>query len=419
MSINFCFDHIINPESFLVLPNLCRLDVNISVHDFTQQRGQLSTTFPFCDYPRLIEYALSEQVPFTISTVDQAPVGSFYIIDINFFVKTLDYFSLLPHSVLAAIKQKRIKILFYYNEADAPKYICQRLWTLCEVHAIDSTQVYFVSHNTSADGIKNFFYFNDDEILYHRTCQQFLTPGVSFWHNDPRSKKTTALVRTHKNWRAVFCAQLDKMNWSEHSWLSYCDNNNGDNQDLLECTFKPELKKNPSRAVDPNNTWLDDTVEFLKTTPVLVDDLDNQIRNQYQTFVAKLFLDSYWNIVIETHISIEYLPGVFLTEKTWKAIAHFQPFVIMGCAGSLAHLRELGYKTFGDYIDESYDEIQDDVQRARKVLSVCGWLASLTHQELQQLHERIKPAVIHNRNLFWSSKKSRVQTLFERIQHSG
>ena len=419
MSINFCFDHIIQEENLLVLPNLCGLDHTTTVHDLTNQRGQLSATYPFCDYPRLLEYALSEGVPFTISTVDQAPAGSFYIIDINFFVKTLDYFSLLSDTVSCAVKQKHIKLLFFYNEADAPQHIRRRLLELCRIHGIDSKQVYFVSHNTDADSLENFFYFNDDELLYHRTCQQFLNSGVSFWHNDPRSKKTTALVRTHKNWRAVFCAQLDKMHWSNHSWFSYCDNNNGDNQDLIQCTFRPELEKKPDLVIDPNNTWLNDTVEFLKTTPLLVDDLDNQIRNQYQTFVAKLFLDAYWNIVIETHICIERLPGVFLTEKTWKAIAHFQPFVIMGCAGSLAHLKELGYQTFGNVIDESYDRIQNDVERARRVLSVCKWLSSLDHQELQQLHEQVKPAVIHNRNLFWSSKKPRIQALFDRLEQGG
>jgi len=47
----------------------------------------------------------------------------------------------------------------------------------------------------------------------------------------------------------------------------------------------------------------------------------------------------------------------FVSEKTFKAIALRSPFIIFGNRGSLKVLRNLGYKTFSDFWDESYDNL--------------------------------------------------------------
>lgn len=70
------------------------------------------------------------------------------------------------------------------------------------------------------------------------------------------------------------------------------------------------------------------------------------------------FYQSYLHIVIETSVH-----SVFFSEKTFKPIKYFQPFVLIGGVGSLKKLKELGYKTFEDYIDEGYDDIIDNQER--------------------------------------------------------
>jgi len=47
----------------------------------------------------------------------------------------------------------------------------------------------------------------------------------------------------------------------------------------------------------------------------------------------------------------------FVSEKTFKAIASRSPFIIFGNRGSLQTLKELGYKTFDRWWDESYDDL--------------------------------------------------------------
>ena len=57
----------------------------------------------------------------------------------------------------------------------------------------------------------------------------------------------------------------------------------------------------------------------------------------------------------------------FITEKTYKAIVTGQMFIVNGSANSLTYLRKLGFKTFNQYFDESYDFELDDSNRYIKV----------------------------------------------------
>ena len=53
----------------------------------------------------------------------------------------------------------------------------------------------------------------------------------------------------------------------------------------------------------------------------------------------------------------------FITEKTIKPIRAGIPFVIVGCRHYLKKLKQLGFKTFSPYIDESYDNEPDTNRR--------------------------------------------------------
>jgi hypothetical protein len=50
---------------------------------------------------------------------------------------------------------------------------------------------------------------------------------------------------------------------------------------------------------------------------------------------------------------------VFVTEKTYKPIAGHQPFMVIGGAGILAHLKSQGFETYSNIFDETYDTETD------------------------------------------------------------
>jgi len=87
-------------------------------------------------------------------------------------------------------------------------------------------------------------------------------------------------------------------------------------------------------------------------TPKFVENIWNHHADN--THLA--FEDSYVNLVTETTI----LPEVFITEKSWKAIASGQLFLLLGNAFSIKHLKDLGVDVFDDIIDHSHYDNETD-----------------------------------------------------------
>lgn len=74
------------------------------------------------------------------------------------------------------------------------------------------------------------------------------------------------------------------------------------------------------------------------------------------------------SIVTESNF---YSPDIFNTEKTWKPIANRHPFILVGPYKSLEYLKSLGYKTFSDFWDESYDDIKSPMSRLLAIVDLC------------------------------------------------
>ena len=90
-----------------------------------------------------------------------------------------------------------------------------------------------------------------------------------------------------------------------------------------------------------------------------------------------------------------------ITEKTFKPIAMGMPFVVVGTYGSLEYLRSYGFKTFGDFWDESYDTITDDNKRIEAIAKTLAHLDSLSGLEKTQLYRDMASTIKHNWDHFY------------------
>jgi hypothetical protein len=68
-------------------------------------------------------------------------------------------------------------------------------------------------------------------------------------------------------------------------------------------------------------------------------------------------------------------------------------------AGTLAYLRSRGYRTFSDYIDESYDTIENNFQRLEAVTKL---LIQLAQSDLEKLYAQCQAIIEHNYRLFYT-----------------
>jgi hypothetical protein len=82
---------------------------------------------------------------------------------------------------------------------------------------------------------------------------------------------------------------------------------------------------------------------------------------------AKPYLDTYFSLISETVFDH---PHSFRTEKLWKPVAMGHPFIVASGVGYYRDLQNLGFRTFGHLIDESFDTIDNNQQRIDRIVTV-------------------------------------------------
>lgn len=138
----------------------------------------------------------------------------------------------------------------------------------------------------------------------------------------------------------------------------------------------------------------------------------NELNSDDRKGDVKIYKESYFSLVTETRFDVcqgaidgsgigdacrSYNAPFMLTEKTYKPIANFHAFIIMGSNGILAYLQSEGYRTFPQMFDESYDKIVDDKDRFQAILkTVKDWCDKPEEQKQAIYDEFIVPAISHN-----------------------
>lgn len=121
--------------------------------------------------------------------------------------------------------------------------------------------------------------------------------------------------------------------------------------------------------------------------------IDNTV--EFNETPLEFLKDSYLHICLDTF----YTGGIFLSEKIFNAMNHYQLFFYLGEYNSLNYLKTKGYELFDDLIDLSYDSIQDPGERLK--LAKQSLLNYLT-KPIEDIHEdyiKSIPKILHNKNL--------------------
>jgi hypothetical protein len=94
---------------------------------------------------------------------------------------------------------------------------------------------------------------------------------------------------------------------------------------------------------------------------------------------------------------------IHLTEKILRPIACGHPFILAAGPHSLAYLRSYGFQTFAPWIDESYDQETDSLQRLKKIINSMSKINSLGAQEFDCCLLEIRRIAEFNKKHFFSN----------------
>ena len=105
------------------------------------------------------------------------------------------------------------------------------------------------------------------------------------------------------------------------------------------------------------------------------------------------YQESWFSVVTETDFSNRLHR---ITEKPFKPLLGFHPFIVLGSCGSLRLIREYGFKTFPDLFDEHYDEEDDPNARFEMVCEQVARHCAIDERELARRCEATTEAVVFN-----------------------
>lgn len=386
--IHFCYDHL--GEFGIGYPNLARQDI---------EPWQFDDTWPRTVPLRLLLYLQAQGIDHAPHLIVDAPVGSWYPVAWSWHDFNCDYIGLMSEQVRTKLRDRLIRLLFYYHEGDDPAKIVQHLRIRCTQNQVPEDCFLLVSANTSADRVPGACYFSDHEYFFRwLNRRQAVAPVIK----QQRPYQFTALNRLHKSWRAMIMADLYDRGLLVNSLWSY-------NTDL---TMEDPSSEHPL-DISRIEGWVDSTRSFLQSGPYVCDSADADAHNDHSMVNIDLYQESACHIVFETLLDADGSGGSFLTEKTYKCIKYGQPFVIVGAAGSLEQLRRDGYRTFDHVIDPTYDSTIDSTERYLAIRSV---LTKIAQTPPDQLMTQCRPDLEHNQRIFLGLQSNGLNRLIDRLK---
>lgn len=157
-------------------------------------------------------------------------------------------------------------------------------------------------------------------------------------------------------------------------------------------------------------------IELIKSTSRSLDVEDIMRIAGYGFENKDIYLNSYISLVSESiffqdninEYGLSEFPTGYLSEKIWKPIGHSQPFILAGPSKSLEYLKNIGFKTFHPFIDESYDLENNDAERLKMIVEEVNKFASKTKEEKDEFLRNVSDICKHNQEIFLNYTSNKV-----------
>lgn len=249
------------------------------------------------------------------------------------------------------------------------------------------------------DKYPNRFPYNDDYI--------------SFLQKNKKSKRFICLNAHYREHRHYIFYKLFKnnlqdlgyysftlgqgINHIEHSkermveeWGSYSDE-----LDIEDYDFSIKILDKLPINIEENNFW--ENYIYIK------DEYLKQFHQSYRPWILKdldMIEDSYFSISTESNNDSDHGRFSYFSEKVllgWIT----QPTIIVGTPFTIEHLKNLGFESFGELFDESYDTIISNDERLIKTYSEIERVCKMPENELRAIYNDLLFKVRHNQDILF------------------
>jgi len=216
---------------------------------------------------------------------------------------------------------------------------------------------------------------------------------------EPKKKNFLCFNRIFRLQRLALLGLFYEKNLVHNSFYSYFPNV------TYGGTINPDLNVlRPYLSDQTVNLIIREYNKHLTEFPLLLNNPDASPTNYIIESDLDYYKNSYFSLVTETFFFKRITSGfdefsIFFSEKIFKPIICKHPFILMCRPNSLKYLRKMGYKTFHPYINESYDEIQNDEERLLAIVYEVERLCKQSETQWIEWLTNVKDIVEFNYNI--------------------
>jgi len=325
---------------------------------------------------------------------------------------TSDVFQFIKPEHLVSMKEQKTFFVFDAStEGFSPIYDCpffEMLYFNCEKYSVDPKMIIYVSANLKDE--LNILKFAADTNRKPFNVFSFLSFEQVLAISD--EKKAGAAEEQYQ----VATGQCEKMFAGKlFSSLSRINRQHRTAGTFMLCTSdisKHALISHDALSIDKEHIpwWLEHTglgevkpkefKKWIKGLPLIVDRKDFNINWAINRPYRHIHDQTLFQIVNETLVLDHQETSLFYSEKTFRPVSCFQPFVIYGQYGCNYKLKELGYNLYDEWFDLSFDYEKDPILRYKKLLtsltSTVNELLSMSREDQIQWRFKSKEILIHN-----------------------
>ena len=241
-----------------------------------------------------------------------------------------------------------------------------------------------VYHDLDA-GDYNFILLTYDHTRHHVYPNMFYYP---YWYYYMKNCKKLSINENNLLQSRKFALGCLNATPRPHRIANYYHLMNKSYKDQMSVSFH-NVEIDPYRQDDV--TLLDEELNYWNS-------IKNSLPQRFAPLTMNLpqLSDSYLHLVTETTV----IPGVFITEKTWKPVIAGVPFLMFGNAGTMSFLKTLGVDTYDDVIDHAhYDNESDWRVRLTKMHTV---LDNLIEHGAEKIYQQLFVRTQNNQTKFWN-----------------
>lgn len=199
-----------------------------------------------------------------------------------------------------------------------------------------------------------------------------------------------------------FLSLNNRANWYRHALFYFFENFNLDSKSYFSYLGTFDRSQSQSHIEVEQiflnaHTWYTQNldIELSRSKIPKTTSIETPVELDWGIGSIRYYQDCFCSIITETYAA-ETFP--FFTEKTFKPIMFFQPFLLHGNTGSLAELQNIGFKTFSKWWDESYDTLPNGSSRFEALLRIILEISNWSIEKINEVYQEMLPVLQYNHN---------------------